>query len=90
MVLFRDPELRKSMYFVNTEWNGGIYASPTVAGSRPGALIATTWASLMSMGKNGFSEAATEIGNMAKTIKKAYVFISSFFSHSNVDSPVCG
>jgi len=73
VVLFRDSEIRKSMYFINTEWNGGIYASPTVAGSRPGALIATTWASLMAMGKNGFSEAAVEIGTMAKTIKNAII-----------------
>jgi len=58
------------MYYVNTEWNGGIYASPSIAGSRPGALIATTWASLMSMGRDGYLKAAIEIGNMQKTIKQ--------------------
>merc|ERR1711862_906395 len=40
------------------------------AGSRPGALIATTWASLMSMGRVGYLKAAIEIGNMQKTIKQ--------------------
>jgi len=70
VVLFRNPEYRRGMYYVNTEWNGGIYASPSIAGSRPGALIATTWASLMSMGRDGYLKAAIEIGNMQKTIKQ--------------------
>ena len=36
-----------------TEWPGGIYASPTLAGSRPGANIAVTWAAMMSFGRDG-------------------------------------
>lgn len=75
VVLFRNQELRRHMYYVNVEWNGGIYASPTIAGSRPGALIATTWASLVSMGKQGYLEAAVAIGNMQKTIKQAIIDI---------------
>lgn len=75
VVLFRNSDLRRSMYFVNVEWNGGIYASPTIAGSRPGALIATTWASLVSIGKNGYLSAAKEIGEMQKTIKKGFVIL---------------
>jgi glutamate/tyrosine decarboxylase-like PLP-dependent enzyme len=36
-----------------TEWTGGLYVSPTMAGSRPGGLIAGAWASMMSVGLNG-------------------------------------
>jgi glutamate/tyrosine decarboxylase-like PLP-dependent enzyme len=36
-----------------TEWTGGLYVSPTMAGSRPGGLIAGAWASMMSLGLNG-------------------------------------
>ena len=36
-----------------TDWPGGIYASPTLAGSRPGANIAVTWAAMMSFGRDG-------------------------------------
>lgn len=33
-----------------TEWSGGLYVSPTIAGSRPGGLIAGAWAAMMSLG----------------------------------------
>ena len=36
-----------------TEWSGGLYVSPTVAGSRPGGLIAGAWAAMMSLGQEG-------------------------------------
>lgn len=36
-----------------TEWSGGLYVSPTIAGSRPGGLIAGAWAAMMSLGFEG-------------------------------------
>jgi hypothetical protein len=36
-----------------TEWSGGLYVSPTIAGSRPGGLIAGAWAAMMSLGLEG-------------------------------------
>lgn len=38
-----------------TEWTGGLYVSPTIAGSRPGALIAGAWAAMMSLGLEGYN-----------------------------------
>ena len=32
---------------------GGLYVSPTMAGSRPGGLIAGAWTAMMSLGLNG-------------------------------------
>jgi len=51
VILFRTWELRRHMYFVFTEWPGGQYASPTIAGSRPGSLIAGAWAMLLYTGE---------------------------------------
>jgi len=70
VVLFRNEAIRRSMYFITTEWPGGIYASPTIAGSRPGGLIAATWASLVSIGKNGYIQNAKAIMEAQKAIKK--------------------
>lgn len=36
-----------------TEWSGGLYVSPTIAGSRPGSLIAGAWAAMLSLGQEG-------------------------------------
>ena len=47
VVLYANPELRRYQYTAVTEWSGGLYISPSTAGSRPGGLIAQTWASLM-------------------------------------------
>lgn len=41
------------IYVAVTEWSGGLYVSPTIAGSRPGGLIAGAWASMMSLGEEG-------------------------------------
>jgi glutamate/tyrosine decarboxylase-like PLP-dependent enzyme len=35
--MYKDAKYRKHQYFVASDWPGGIYASPSVAGSRPGA-----------------------------------------------------
>lgn len=54
VIVYRDMEHLKHQFFVSTDWPGGIYASPTVAGTRPGGAIAGAWAALMAMGENGY------------------------------------
>ncbi|ROT82894.1 putative sphingosine-1-phosphate lyase 1-like, partial [Penaeus vannamei] len=36
VIMYRSPEFRHYQYFVTPDWPGGIYGSPTIAGSRPG------------------------------------------------------
>jgi glutamate/tyrosine decarboxylase-like PLP-dependent enzyme len=47
-----------------------LYFSPTFAGSRPGALSASCWASLLSVGEKGYLDATRKIMISAETIKK--------------------
>jgi glutamate/tyrosine decarboxylase-like PLP-dependent enzyme len=61
VVLYRGRELRHHQYYVTTEWPGGLYFSPTMAGSRPGALLASAWAAMVSMGDMGYQRAAEAI-----------------------------
>jgi glutamate/tyrosine decarboxylase-like PLP-dependent enzyme len=61
VVLYRGRELRHHQYHVATEWPGGLYFSPTLAGSRPGALLASAWAAMLSMGEQGYARAAAAI-----------------------------
>jgi glutamate/tyrosine decarboxylase-like PLP-dependent enzyme len=61
VLLYRNPDLRRHQYFVNTDWQGGIYASPGIAGSRSGGLIAATWAAMINLGERGYLELAERI-----------------------------
>jgi glutamate/tyrosine decarboxylase-like PLP-dependent enzyme len=61
VVLYRGNELRQSQFYTVTDWPGGLYLSPTLAGSRPGALSAACWAALVSIGEQGYLDAARRI-----------------------------
>ena len=61
VIMYRNIDYRKYQYFAQPEWPGGIYASPTMAGSRVGSLIAITWATLMSYGHEGYVEATRKV-----------------------------
>ena len=68
-VLYRTSQLRTYQYFISPDWSGGVYASPSIAGSRPGALIAGCWASLMAQGESGYIDACHKIVGAAKTFE---------------------
>jgi glutamate/tyrosine decarboxylase-like PLP-dependent enzyme len=70
VVLYRGDELRHAGYFANTDWPGGLYMTPTFAGSRPGALSAACWAALTSIGVAGYTEAARRILAAATEIRE--------------------
>jgi glutamate/tyrosine decarboxylase-like PLP-dependent enzyme len=69
VVLYRDADLRHAQYFAFTEWPGGLYMTPTFAGSRPGALSAACWAAMVSIGADGYMDAARRILEAAATIR---------------------
>ncbi len=57
-VLYRNRELRRHQFFVYADWPGGIYATPSLAGARPGGAIASAWAMLRYLGEEGFLKLA--------------------------------
>ena len=61
IVLYRGRELRQFQYYTTADWPGGLYLSPTFAGSRSGALSATAWAAMVSIGEHGYTDAARRI-----------------------------
>jgi glutamate/tyrosine decarboxylase-like PLP-dependent enzyme len=70
VILYRSQALRHYQYFVASDWPGGLYFSPTFAGSRPGALSAACWAAMISIGASGYMQATKRILDTAETIKK--------------------
>eukprot|EP00547_Thalassionema_nitzschioides_P009343 CAMPEP_0194230858 /NCGR_PEP_ID=MMETSP0156-20130528/44626_1 /TAXON_ID=33649 /ORGANISM="Thalassionema nitzschioides, Strain L26-B" /LENGTH=467 /DNA_ID=CAMNT_0038963457 /DNA_START=512 /DNA_END=1915 /DNA_ORIENTATION=+ len=71
VVIFRSLDLQHAAYFSYSRWPGGLYVTPTMAGSRSGALIACAWAALVSTGRNRYSTRATSIVRTTRRIADA-------------------
>lgn len=56
VVVYRDMSYLEHQFFLETEFPGGIYASPSMTGTRGGGPIAAAWASLHAVGESGFIE----------------------------------
>jgi sphinganine-1-phosphate aldolase len=71
VMLYRHAEDRRRQYFTYADWPGGLYASPGIAGSRSGGLIAATWAAMTTLGEPGYEAIAERIFGTAARIKAA-------------------
>jgi len=54
VLIWRSIEQMRHQIFVAPDFPGGIYASPTMIGTRPGGPIAAAWAALSSLGETGY------------------------------------
>ncbi|XP_034464268.1 sphingosine-1-phosphate lyase 1 isoform X1 [Hippoglossus hippoglossus] len=79
VILYSDKKYRHYQYFVAPDWQGGIYASPSIAGSRPGGIIAACWATMMHIGENGYIDATKKIISTARKIKTEICKINGVF-----------
>ena len=115
VVLYRTKELRRFQYFTYPKWTGGLYATATIAGSRPGmiiilmrtiffffffiffpfflslsslfsyfppfkgSIVASTWASMVHVGRNGYVENAKAILQTAQEIAKGVATIPELY-----------
>jgi len=71
VVAFRRRELRNAQYFYLTDWSGGKYCSPGMEGSRSGGLLAATWASMVSLGWEGYLRYASQIFQTSASMQEA-------------------
>ena len=70
LVLYANKDIRRRQFFMVTDWEGGLYPSPGIGGSRPGSIIANTWATMMFMGLNGYVESTRAIISTTRWIVK--------------------
>lgn len=101
VLLYRDAGLRSRQWFASTDWPGGLYLSPGLAGSRSGGLIASTWAAMVTTGREGYLAKARAILGTNDVIKAGIrqsmpeleiigepVFMTSFRSAPGADIDV--
>jgi glutamate/tyrosine decarboxylase-like PLP-dependent enzyme len=69
-ILYRGMDYLRHQFSVETEWCGGVYASPTLAGTRPGGAIAAAWASLNALGDDGYLANAGALMATARTYRE--------------------
>lgn len=69
IVVYRSMDYLKHQFFVSTDWPGGIYASPTMAGTRPGGPIAAAWAALHAMGEDGYLDLARKALDVTRQLR---------------------
>lgn len=75
-VLYRNAQLRRYQFFVFADWCGGIYASPTMTGTRPAGSIAAAWATLNAIGVDGYVRNAKQIMETVKRLQEGVKAIS--------------
>jgi glutamate/tyrosine decarboxylase-like PLP-dependent enzyme len=68
VILYGDRELARHQPFVTTDWLGGLYGSPSMAGTRPGGPIAAGWAVLHHLGEEGYLRLAADALRAATTL----------------------
>ncbi len=80
IILYQSRKLHRYQIYAYTDWSGGVYASATMTGTRPGATIAAAWAGLNTLGKEGYlhlakitMETAEKFINGINSIPELYV-----------------
>ncbi len=76
VVLYRNGDYFQSQLYANATWQGGIYFTPTLLGSRPGYPIVAAWAAMLLMGREGYVREAKRILDTGDFIKKSVSGIS--------------
>jgi sphinganine-1-phosphate aldolase len=71
VILYRDRRLAALQPFVTTNWLGGLYGSPSMAGTRPAGPIAAGWAVLHYLGADGYLELAEAAHQASTTLQAA-------------------
>ena len=69
VLVWRSIDDMRHQIFVATDFPGGIYASPTMLGTRPGGPIAAAWATLQSFGADGYLALTKQAADAADRLR---------------------
>lgn len=88
LILYRDTDLRRYQFFATVDWSGGIYASPTMAGTKPGGPIAAAWAVIHFLGEQGYMEITRTVMQTVEQIRQGIAAIPGIRVLSNPEMSV--
>jgi len=88
VLLYKNRDLRREGYFSAVDWNGGIYITPGIPGSRTGAITACTWAVMVSQGRKGYQKHTKNIMDTVEIMTKGVNSIPELQLHGDPVSSV--
>jgi glutamate/tyrosine decarboxylase-like PLP-dependent enzyme len=69
ILLYKNMDYMKHQFFIQTDWPGGVFASPAMLGTRPGGAVAAAWATLNALGMDGYKKIASDIIDATEKIR---------------------
>ncbi len=78
LILYRDRALQQRAAFQLDDWSGGPYRTATLAGSRPGGMVAAAWAVLQHYGEAGFLEINRVMLDTSRRLRRGIEAIPGF------------
>jgi sphinganine-1-phosphate aldolase len=90
IIMYGSMELRSYHFFATADWPGGVYGSPGAAGSKPGNVIAGTWAALMSFGESGYTDTCRAIVKARITMTDGIKKLPGIVVYGNPQASVFG
>jgi sphinganine-1-phosphate aldolase len=88
VILYKNKDLRRHQFFAYTDWPGGIYASATMAGTRPAGPIAAAWAVMNFLGEEGYLALTDTVMKTAIKLREGIAAIPGLKVLSNPDMSV--
>ena len=88
VLLFEDKSYQRHQYFAFADWPGGTYASPSLGGTRPGGVIAASWAAMRSLGEEGYLKYAKITMDATKKLMKGVNKIPELYVVGSPDMTV--
>ncbi len=88
VLVWRSLDDMRHQIFVATDFPGGIYASPTLIGTRPGGPIAAAWATLQSFGADGYKQLAAKAADAADRFRAGITAIPGLTLLGKSDSTI--
>lgn len=88
VLAWRSLDDMRHQIFVATDFPGGIYASPTMIGTRPGGPIAAAWATLQSFGADGYKQLASKAADAADRLRTGITAIPGLVLLGKSDSTI--
>ncbi|MDF2986845.1 MAG: sphingosine-phosphate lyase [Eubacterium sp.] len=78
-ILYRNSELRRYQYFAYADWPGGLFVSPSATGTRPGGAIASAYAVLNYLGRQGYQNLTRKVMTITKKLQEGISRIPELF-----------